>query len=250
MSRPHIRLIYIILLVCGLVVIPTVAFAQSTPGPWTFLLNGHVRATAPSFDDRIDPLIMFERSVIDVTYRPTTDLGGAAGLARRLTTHFGVTTLVSISGAGAKATAIGSLPHPLYFDRPRSVEGVHEVSGSHVALDLLATGFWQKGTHWTILAGAGPSVVRVNQAVVAGVNVIDVYPHDEVTVRGLRSSTQSGTGVGATALIDVTRAVSRRAGIAAFAQYTLGSVTTGAGDDTVTISLSGLRTGLGLRIRW
>jgi len=240
------------LLTCALAlgVWPSTAHAQSEPPRTMLLVNGYARVVAPEFTDRVDPLITFERAAIDVTYTPSTAIGGGLGLARRLSTRFGVLADVSFGSAKASAAARGTLPHPLYFNQSRDVEGAGDVTGSQVIVDLIATGFWQKGTRWTILAGVGPSLVRVSQKVVTGVLVTDTFPYDTVLVRGLQTETASGTGIGVTGMLDVTRSLGTRAGLAVFARYTVANVGTGDQDTAADINAGGLRVGLGLRFRW
>lgn len=230
--------------------LPSVARAQADPPRTVLLINGHARVAAPEFKDRVDPLITFERAAIDVTYKPSVGIGGGLGLARRLSSRFGVLAAVSIGSTRADAAAKGTLPHPLYFNASRDVESRGDVSGSQLIVDLLATGFWQKGSRWTILAGAGPAFVSASQDVVDGVNVNEVFPYDTVTVTGLSTVSASGTGIGVTGMLDVTRALGPRAGLAAFAQYTVATVKTGDEDTRVDINAGGLRVGLGLRFRW
>jgi hypothetical protein len=231
-------------------VFPTAAAAQADPPRTVLLINGHARVAAPEFTDRVDPLVTFERAAIDATYKPSVGIGGGAGVARRLSSRFGVVAAVSFGSTKADVSAKGLLPHPLYFNEPREVEGQAEVSGSQVIVDLLATGFWQKGPRWTILAGVGPALVRASQDVVDGVMATETFPYDTVTVTGLSTARASGTGIGATGMLDVTRALGPRAGLAAFAQYTVATVKTGDEDARVEINAGGLRVGLGLRFRW
>jgi hypothetical protein len=246
------RALFVPLLTCTLAlgVWPSTALAQSEPPRTVLLLNGYARVAAPEFKNRVDPLITFERAAIDVTYTPSTTLGGGVGLARRLSTRFGVLADVSVGSAKASAAARGTLPHPLYFNRSRDLEGTDDVTGSQVIVDLIATGFWQRGTRWTILAGVGPAFVRVSQKVVTGVLTTETFPYDTVAVQGLQTETASGSGIGVTGMLDVTRSFGARTGLALFARYTAASVGTGDEDTAVDVNAAGLRVGLGLRFRW
>lgn len=244
----RLSIIAITMLMIG--ALPRVALAQAEPPRTVLLVDAYARVAAPEFRDRVDPLVTFERAAIDVTYTPSVGLGGDLGLARRLTSRIGVLASVSVTSTRADATARGTLPHPLYFNAPRDVEGRGDVSGSQVIVDLLAAGFWQQGARWTILAGAGPALVRVSQDVVDGVNVTETYPYDTATATGLRTASVTGTGIGVTGMLDVTRALGRRAGLAVFARYTVATVGTGDEDTAVDINAGGLRIGLGLRFRW
>jgi hypothetical protein len=240
------------LVVCGIALglWPSTAHAQSAPPRTVLLINGYARVAAPEFKDRVDPLITFERAALDVTYSQATKLGGGLALARRFSTRFGVLGGISFGSVSASAAAQGTLPHPLYFGRPRDVEGSSDVTGSQMIVDVLATGFWQKGSRWTILAGAGPSLVRVSQKVVTGVLVRETFPFDTVVFSDLETANASGSGIGITGMLDVTRSIGTRAGLAAFAQYTVASVGTGDDDAATDIKAGGLRVGLGLRFRW
>jgi len=157
---------------------------------------------------------------------------------------------VSFGSAKSSVAARGTLPHPLYFNRSRDVEGAGDVTGSQIIVDLIATGFWQKGTRWTVLAGVGPAFVRVSQKIVTGVLVTETFPYDTVAVRGLQTDTGSGSGIGVTGMLDVTRSLGTRTGLAVFARYTAASVATGDEDTAVDINPGGLRVGLGLRFHW
>lgn len=230
--------------------LPGMAQAQTVPPRTVLLINGYARVAAPEFKDRVDPLVTFERAAIDVTYKPSVGIGGGVGLARRLSSRFGVLAAVSFGSTKADVAAKGFLPHPLYFNEPREVEGSDTVNGSQMIVDVLATGFWQKGSRWTILAGAGPALVRASQDVVDGVIANETFPYDTVTVTGLQTTKASGTGIGVTGMLDVTRALGPRAGLAVFAQYTVATAKTGDEDARVEINAGGLRVGLGLRFRW
>ena len=74
--------------------LPGAVWAQTAPPRTVLLINGHARVAAPTFKDRVDPLITFERAAIDVTYKPPVGAGGGVGLARRLSSRFGVVAAV------------------------------------------------------------------------------------------------------------------------------------------------------------
>lgn len=233
-----------------LLLAPAGAGAQEALPRTVLLIDAYARVAGPSFTDQVEPTITFERASVEVDYTSGTGIGGGVGLARRLSSRVGVLASVSFGAMAATATAAGTVPHPLYFDRPRDVAGAADVSGSQMIVDVLATGFWRAGSRWTVLAGAGPSIVRVSQDAVDGVTYTETFPYDSVTVTGLRTSTSSGVGVGVTGLLDVMWQLGPRTGLAAFMKYTAASVESGKDDATVTVKAGGLRAGLGLRFRW
>lgn len=239
---------------CGatlaLLLSPAPAQAQSALPRTVLLVDGYARIAGPNFTDQVDPTITFERASVDVDYESATGLGGGVGLARRLSSRMGVLASVAIGTMKATGTAEGTVPHPLYFNRPRDVAGSGDVTGSQLVVDVLATGFWRAGARWTILAGAGPSLVRVSQDVIDGVTYTEAFPYDTVTVTGLSTSKASGLGIGITGLVDATWQAGPRTGVAVFLKYTAASVETGEEDAAVNVKAGGLRAGLGLRFRW
>ena len=226
----------------------TAAHAQ-TPPTTIFTIQAQSRVVAPSFPGRADSQVVFEPAVIDVDYDPAFRLGFNMGVARRLSSRFGAIANMSLMSAGGQAHVRGQLPHPLYFDRPRDVAGASDVSGTHLAADLLAAAFWQPADRLTIVAGAGPTVMRVTQSTVQKVLVAEAYPYDTVNVIGLDTRTVSGTGVGIAALVDATWHLGPRAGLGASLQFTRASIRTG-GTAPLDINAGGVRAGLGLRFHW
>jgi hypothetical protein len=121
-------------------------------------------------------------------------LEGALGF--RFSRHLGVVAAVGWSRRTATAQVEASLPHPLYLDRPRSLEAqVDGLEHSELALHLDLE--WRtSGRRLEAALFAGPTLVRVKTSLVESVTGNEAYPYDEVTFREARTVEARDAGFG------------------------------------------------------
>jgi opacity protein-like surface antigen len=117
--------------------------------------------------------------------------GGAgfdAGLQFNVTKHLGVMASLTQFSRDETGHYEASLPHPLYFDRPRGPSGdlptaSYKETAGH--FDLALTG---NAGRWEFSGWGGVSLFQVETRVLASVQYQQTYPYDEVTVTGTPTS--------------------------------------------------------------
>lgn len=142
-------------------------------------------------------------------------------LGVRFTPRFGFRATFGWSRRDTEATLTGSLPHPFFFDRPRTVSG--QVSG--LEYTQLASNL---DLEWRPLVGrvsvavfGGVALVRVEADFVERIEFDEQYPYDEATFRNaVTQGSRSDAVVGWSAGASVSHALGSRVTIGLEARYT------------------------------
>jgi len=177
------------------------------------------------------------------------DIGGGLRVWRNLAAGVAVTSHSTSAGAGIT----GVIPHPLFFNRPRT--------GSSALVDLE---YKELGVHaqaaWvmplnekiSVTVAAGPSFFNVTQSLITNVALANEIgaPFDTVALGTAATTSVSKTGVGVNAGFDITYLVTERLGGGLFVRWAGGSVDLPAAGGTQSIDVGGLQAGVGLRARF
>lgn len=146
-------------------------------------------------------------------------------------------------GRSGTSTVKASVPDPLFSDRPRTVDsGGSDLEHREQALHLHASWFLPVNERMGVGLSAGPSFVRVTQALTSTVTVATGTQNVTVTPQ-----TEKGTAIGINAGIDGTYMFTPRYGAGLFVRYVVGSVDLPSAPD---FTVGGFQTGLGLRVRF
>mgnify|MGYP002834189931 CR=1 FL=1 len=156
------------------------------------------------------------------------------------------------------------LPHPFFFDLPRTTSGVagglrREELGVHLRA-LWVTQF----SDWLVVSfSGGPSLINARQDLVSAVQHREVgFPFGDIIFEGHSRTTQSENAVGANAGIDVDAYVlhrlpflsgietMRQVGLGVLIRYVWGSADLQVGDSPVDVDLGGLQVTTGIRFRF
>ncbi len=162
-----------------------------------------------------------ETAELTADYDSGTGPAVEAMIGVRVTPRFGFRAAFGWSRRDTDATIAASIPHPFFFDQPRTVSG--EVSGleysqlsSHLDVE------WRPLVGRVVLAVfGGVCLVRVEADFVERVEFDEQYPYDEATFRAVVTQRErSDAGVGWSAGASVSHALGRRMAIALEARYT------------------------------
>jgi opacity protein-like surface antigen len=144
-----------------------------------------------------------EAGSLAVDYANEAGFGFGGGLQFDLTPRIGARAFVSYVNRDGTASFEASLPHPLYFDQPRSVSG--ELSGlaykeTSFDLDLVFTG---RSGPLDFSLFAGGSLIKVEADLAGRLVKNEAYPYDEVDASlGTASVSDSPIGFNAGAGLD------------------------------------------------
>lgn len=245
------------LTVFGLLAAPAAAGAQMRE--WTERgyahLNFGFQGSAGNLEDTREFSVYQEQARIsvdaDTDAGPFFDIGGGGRVWRNVSVG---ASFHRVSGDG-DASVQGSIPHPVFFDRPRSfTTEVRGLQRSERALHISVGYMWIVNDEIDVHFLAGPSFFHVSQELVAEVNLAESGPPFTSVVAGPTVATREESPVGAHIGADVT-----------YKLYTQGQITVGAGAflryagasadipglaNDISTDLGGLQLGFGLRARF
>ena len=157
------------------------------------------------------------------------------------------------SGAG---TVTARVPHPLQFNKPRTVTGeilnaTRREVGQHIMVG------WNVETDGGLefLLFAGPSIFATDQLVVNSLTLTldaEVFPFDELAFPAVESETLRENVMGYNAGVDMTWRVARKIGLGLLVRYSEGkrafTPTRPTGAAPVDATIGGLQAGGGIRL--
>jgi len=186
----------------------------------------------------------------DYRYRtgPLFDVSGGV----RVAPYFALGASLSWFSAEATAGVSAQAPHPLFFNRTRSISGVSSpLTRSEVAVHLQALVVVPATNSLTVMGFAGPTFFNVEQQLVTDVNFTHAYPFDTATFSSAVASRKSGSTIGFNVGADIAWYFTDHVGIGWFTRYSRGALELpSAGNGTIEIRPGGLHTAGGLRLRF
>jgi hypothetical protein len=159
------------------------------------------------------------------------------------------------SGLNTETTSDYTLtvPHPLYYNQPRTVTGnVETPNYREASLNLFVGYTFPLSDRLDVTAFAGPTFFTMEQAFATGVRYTESAPAYTITVDEVKTTNVKESAPGVMVGGDVTYMFSRFVGAGFFARYnaaTLRVTPTGGGAPT-DIDLGGLQWGGGIRFRF
>jgi hypothetical protein len=228
-------------------------YAQTTGASPRALLsvNGGYQATSNDFRDGVVFRDNTEEGRFDTEYDvssgPTFDVSGSRQIRRWL----GVGGGVSRFSRSAPAALTASVPHPFFFNRPRSVNG--NISG--LGREELALHFQLRAVvpvrRLQVSLFGGPSWFRVKQGMVTSITYTEEYPYDQALFRDEETTIETEAALGFNAGVDTAFFFTRQAGIGVLVQYAGATVNLhSAGAGWREVKAGGIQTGAGLRLRF
>ncbi len=229
------------------------AAAQSRPQPRVEIsVNAGAQTGASTFTESDSiPSNGGETATATVNHDVKTAFGFDAGGAVRIAPQLWVGVQYAMADMKASASVTASIPHPLLFNAPRSVQGTidnveHNEQNVHVDLMYaLPVG----GVDIRVMAG--PTFFNLKQDFVSGITVAETYPFDTATFASATTKKLSGTAVGFNAGVDISRAVARQVAIGGLVRYSQGDVK--FEDATIghqTVKAGGIEAAAGIRFRF
>jgi hypothetical protein len=254
--------------VAALALLPAAALAQGTPAPAPKpapvmrpaarpktgvrgflsanvggLLTANDFSASGSFD------VYQEKATYDTSYKVPSkmafDIGGGVALWR----HLGVAVAVTADQPKGDASLTGSVPHPFFLNKARSVSGtIPALQHSDTAVHVDAAWFAPVSPKLLVVAFGGPSFFSVKQDLVSGFRFTDVYPFDAATFESASVSSASTSVVGFNAGVDVTYRITRSFGVGGVLRFARATVSLSAGSTASTsIDVGGAIASAGVR---
>jgi hypothetical protein len=213
------------------------------------LVNGSYNATALEFSERST----FESYLEEGESRRSYDGGKGfvfeAGAIVSVWKELGVMGSFELYQSEIDASYEETLPHPLYFDEPRTVSGAETgLSYDERAFHVDAV-YSKEFSSITVDLFGGPTFFFTTTEVLDQVDTASDYPFDEVAVSGTSTVKVDDDPIGFNAGGAVTFRLSETFGLAAQARYSKATIRVQrASGSEVELDAGGLRVGGGIRI--
>ena len=184
------------------------------------------------------------------------DVSGGVRVWRSLAAGFGVTRFSKRSAAAVTS----QIPHPLFFDRPRTATFARtDLEHKQTGIHLQAVWVVPVRDRIDVSVFGGPSFFSVDQNLITSVTLASetVSPFDAVAISGVTTSTASERAVGGHVGVDVTYLVTEQLGgstgqlgAGVFVRWAGASVDLPASGGVQSIDVGGAQFGIGLRARF
>ncbi|MCE2541147.1 MAG: outer membrane beta-barrel protein [Acidobacteria bacterium] len=170
----------------------------------------------------------------------------------RIWSYLGVGVGVSRFEIEETASVSAQVPHPIFFNRDRSISGASPpLARSERAVHLQALVAVPASRSFTVTVFGGPTFFDVQQQLVTDVNFTHAYPYDMATFSSAAIDRESGSTVGFNVGADVAYYFTGNVGIGWLTRYSRGMLELpSVSDDTLDIETGGLHTAVGLRLRF
>jgi hypothetical protein len=224
--------------------------ATSGPAPrFRLLVNGAYHASTKRFTDAATFTEFLEQRSSSRNYDGGTGLVFEVGGIYSITSSFGVMGSIELFDGDNDAAFREIVPHPLFFDQDRSVEGsVSSLSYSEKALHLDAV-YTRKASSFTVDLYGGPSFFLTQTELITEIISISGYPFDELTLGETSVAKFQESSLGFNVGGALTFRLSRLFGIGIQARYSRATVSLKRdGAEAIDFSAGGFRAGGGIRL--
>lgn len=248
MRRPN-RFIFIVLAVAAAGAAP--AAAQSRPPRFEISANVGALAGESKFKETETYSANVETATLTVNHGSKTPVAFDVGAAVRIVPKLWVGVQYAVAGATPGASIDASIPHPLRFNAPRTVQGsasslAHNEQNAHI--DLM---YALPLRTMDLEVMAGPTIFNVKEDFVTAVSVNETYPFDTATFASATTKRVSKGALGLNAGVDVSRALSPHVGVGGVVRYSHANVKfSGTDIASQTVKAGGVEAAAGVRVRF
>lgn len=225
-------------------------------GDWTdrgyFSIGGFYETGVSDFTQTQSWLSFAETASTTISFpaksAPGFDVEGGYRVFRNLAVGVGITAV----SRSTTTEVSGSLPNPLYLNRPIALSGGFASSNSQVGVHLLAAWVVPVSPKINLTLFGGPSIFSVKQTIVEpkGIALSSAYPFESGTITSANTTDQSKTAFGFGAGADVSYFFSKTIGVGVLLRYARAPVSFEVSEQpTVEMKAGGFQAGGGLRIR-
>jgi hypothetical protein len=193
-----------------------------------------------------------EESRFESDYRfenaPLYDVSGGVRVAPYFALGIGMSRFMIEETASVSA----QVPHPLFFDRDRSISGASPpLTREETAIHLQALVVLPVTPAFTVTGFGGPTFFAVKQQLVTDVNFTHAYPYDTAEFSSAVTSQESSDAAGFNVGVDVAFYFTGNVGVGWLTRYSRAMVELpSATGETLDIEAGGLHTTVGLRLRF
>jgi hypothetical protein len=221
------------------------------PSRWLLGAGGALQATN-DFRDNVTFVLNAEGGDLNADYRVGVGRLFDAEAGVRVWRDLVVGMGVSYFDKQGRVDVDARIPHPFFFNRPRTISGeAHEIRRTEVGVHVSAGWLFPLTERLDLLLSGGPSYIRLRQALVDQVAFTEVFPFNSATFTGVSTTINEDGSFGLNAGADLTVRFYRHFGIGSRLRFSRASATVASPDgDQVSIDVGGLQFVAGLRMRF
>jgi Bacterial SH3 domain len=225
------------------------------PGDWTgrgyLWVNGIFEGGASAVTQTQSWSYFAETATANIEYpaknAPGVDVSAGFRVWRNLAIGAGVTAV----SRSTTTVVTGSIPNPLYLNRPNTLAGGFGSSNSETAVNLQVAWVFPVSPRLTVTLVGGPSIFSVNQTIVQpqGIGITSAYPYDSGAITSATTADVSKTAMGFAAGADISYFFSKTVGVGGMIRFARASASFPVtGQPAVAVDAGGFQVGGGLRI--
>lgn len=211
-------------------------------------VNASYLAASRTFDDSRTFPLYAETASFSTDYAVEASAGLDAGGFVRVWRGLAAGVAFTSHSDSRDIVIEGSLPHPLVFNRNRSIEGTaagdHEETAAHLQFAYVVP-VGKKDTVRIIVFG-GPSFYTVKQSVVTAIRHGESFPFDEATFSSATVESEEASVTGFNVGADVAYYFTRNLGVGGVVRFTGATASFSLGD----VDAGGALVGGGVRLRF
>lgn len=174
------------------------------------------------------------------------DVSGSYVIWRNLAVGAGLT----LFSKSTTTTIDAQVPHPFFFNQPRTVTGEFEGDRSETAVHIQAKWLVPVNDKVLVTIFGGPSFFTVKQDIVNDFEYSESYPFDTATFTRAIAASQSESAVGVNVGADFAYFLSPNVGVGGVAQYSGATVEMTTPSGTADVKAGGFQVGGGVRLRF
>jgi len=182
----------------------------------------------------------------DVSGGLAFDVSGSYLVWKQLAVGVGLTLFSS----STTTTINAQVPHPFFFNQPRTVTGEFDGDRSETAVHIQARWLVPVNTKMLVTIFGGPSFFSIEQDIVTDFEFSESYPFDTATFTRAIATSQSESAVGINVGGDVAYFFTPNVGVGGTVQYSGATVEMTVPSGTADVKAGGLQVGGGLRLRF
>ena len=229
-----------------------VTVAAQQDGRVFISVNGGLQASSTDFTDNIVFTEFLEEGDLDAAYSidsgTVIDIGGGFKLLDNLGIGVGFSRFDTSNDAAVDAR----IPHPFFYDRPRSIAGsATNLTRRETAVHIQVRWFTSVLDQVDLSLFGGPTFFNLTQGLVTAVDFSHTYPFDEASFTSADTGDQVASAVGFHVGADVGYFFSRYVGVGALVRFSGATVDLVSEDGgTISIDTGGFHVAGGLRLRF
>ena len=201
------------------------------------------------FDNKVTFTDFVEAGSRTTTYKTVRGAGFDFGGGVEIYHDLFVGAEASRFNGSADAEIDEQVPHPFFFNQPRTLKGTSTaLPRDEIALHIQVGSLATFGKHLQVMIAFGPSVFKLKETFVTDITYTQEYPYDTVTFQSARTEQQEKSRVGGNAQANIIVMMNKHIGVDGLIRYSHTMVSFAASDgSTFKVPAGGMHVGIGLR---